>query len=87
MDFSTYWKAITTDERERMATFCEVSIGSLRNIAYEDRGAGPALCVLIERFTSGVVSRWDLRPDDWWKNWPELIGAEGAPAVPAEASA
>jgi len=28
------------------------------------------------------IPRWDLRPDDWWKVWPELIGAEGAPDVP-----
>lgn len=27
------------------------------------------------------LRRWDLRPDDWYRIWPELIGAEGAPAV------
>ena len=27
---------------------------------------------------------WDLRPEDWWRIWPELIGTDGAPAVPAE---
>ena len=26
----------------------------------------------IERFTDGVVRRWDLRPDDWHRIWPEL---------------
>jgi hypothetical protein len=31
--------------------------------------------------------RWDLRPDDWHRIWPELIGADGAPQVPAEAAA
>ena len=30
------------------------------------------------------VPRWHLRPDDWHRIWPELIGAEGAPPVPAE---
>jgi DNA-binding transcriptional regulator YdaS (Cro superfamily) len=30
----------------------------------------------------GGPRRWDLRPDDWHRIWPELIGAEGAPAVP-----
>ena len=24
---------------------------------------------------------WDLRPDDWHRIWPELIGADGAPDV------
>ena len=27
--------------------------------------------------------RWDQRPHDWFEIWPELIGTEGAPAVPA----
>jgi hypothetical protein len=31
--------------------------------------------------------RWDLRPDDWHRIWPELVGADGAPQVPAEAAA
>jgi len=30
-------------------------------------------CVAIERATGGVVTRKDLRPDDWWKIWPELV--------------
>jgi len=25
------------------------------------------------------VQRWELRPDDWWEQWPDLIGAPGAP--------
>lgn len=29
-----------------------------------------------------AVRRWELRPDDWYRIWPELIGAEGAPSVP-----
>ena len=33
------------------------------------------------------LRRWDLRPDDWHRIWPELIGADGAPKVPAEAAA
>ena len=42
-------------------------------------------CVDIERATSRAVMRWDLRPDDWHRIWPELIGAEGAPDVPQPA--
>lgn len=29
-------------------------------------------CVAIERATGGLVSRRDLRPDDWHLIWPEL---------------
>lgn len=39
-------------------------------------------CALIERVTNGAVRRWDLRPDDWHLIWPELVGTEGAPAIP-----
>ena len=35
----------------------------------------------IERVTGSSVKRWDFRPDDWHRIWPELIGAEGAPDV------
>lgn len=30
------------------------------------------ICVRIERETNGVVSRKNLRPDDWQDIWPEL---------------
>lgn len=43
-------------------------------------------CATIELITAGEVRRWDLRPDDWHRIWPELIGTEGAPAVPALAT-
>jgi DNA-binding transcriptional regulator YdaS (Cro superfamily) len=36
----------------------------------------------IERVTG--VPRWVQRPNDWHRIWPELIGADGAPAVPAD---
>ncbi len=50
---------------------------------YADRMPGPENCVAIEQATGRAVMRWDLRPDDWHRIWPELIGAEGAPAVVA----
>jgi DNA-binding transcriptional regulator YdaS (Cro superfamily) len=42
-------------------------------------------CVDIEIATDRAVMRWDLRPADWYRIWPELIGTEGAPAVPTPA--
>ena len=33
-------------------------------------------CVDIERLTFGAVTRRDLRPNDWWLIWPELVTAE-----------
>ena len=37
----------------------------------------------IETASKGKVKRWDLFPNDWHRIWPELIGIEGAPEVPA----
>jgi len=34
----------------------------------------------IERATNGLVTRRDLRPNDWWAIWPEL--AEQGPFPP-----
>lgn len=47
-----------------------------------DRPVPIERCTAIEQATAGAVRRWDLRPDDWHRIWPELIGAEGAPDVP-----
>lgn len=52
---------------------------------YSDRRPSPVYCVRIERVTGGEVCRWDLRPDDWWEIWPELVGVPGAPEAPPEA--
>jgi DNA-binding transcriptional regulator YdaS (Cro superfamily) len=32
-------------------------------------------CPQIEKVTNGMVTRKDLRPDDWQKIWPELDAA------------
>ena len=29
-------------------------------------------CLPIERATAGAVTRQDLRPDDYWRIWPDL---------------
>jgi DNA-binding transcriptional regulator YdaS (Cro superfamily) len=54
---------------------------------YAGRVPSPANCSAIERATGRLVTRWDLRPDDWYRIWPELVGAPGAPDVPAPAEA
>ena len=44
-------------------------------------------CVAIERLGSGVVTRRELRPDDWMEIWPELENSEPkqAPAFVSKA--
>lgn len=42
------------------------------------------LAVDIERASRGAVRRWHLRPGDWHRIWPELVGTKGAPALQQE---
>ena len=37
----------------------------------------------ISRCTDNMVQLWELRPHDWHRIWPELVGSEGAPPVQA----
>ncbi|WP_186267795.1 transcriptional regulator [Burkholderia gladioli] len=37
----------------------------------------PEHCIAIEAATQGLVSRCDLRPDDWQKIWPEFSPTAG----------
>ena len=50
------------------------------------REPSPELCVAIERASDMQVRRWDLKPNNWHLIWPELIGTDGAPAVPEAAA-
>lgn len=50
------------------------------------REPGPELSVLIEQATGGAVTRREVRPDDWWLIWPELITAEHPAPVEAKAA-
>jgi DNA-binding transcriptional regulator YdaS (Cro superfamily) len=45
----------------------------------DGRLPGAMLCVEIEAVTDGAIKRWDLRPCDWWRIWPELASMPGAP--------
>lgn len=36
-------------------------------------------CAVLEAATNGLVTRRELRPDDWWKIWPELVDADHPP--------
>ncbi|HEY1129180.1 MAG TPA: YdaS family helix-turn-helix protein [Roseateles sp.] len=52
------------------------------------RPVPPRLCIAIEihplnRDATTPVKRWDLRPEDWWREWPDLVGTKGAPAPTA----
>lgn len=39
---------------------------------YAGRQPSPEYALAIERATGGAVTRKDLRPDDYWRIWPDL---------------
>jgi DNA-binding transcriptional regulator YdaS (Cro superfamily) len=70
-----YLNSLSKDEQTAFAERCGTSVGYLRKAASKGQLLGSALCVAIEQSTAGVVTRKDLRPDDWAQIWPELIDA------------
>ncbi len=56
-----------------------VSVQRLAN--WIERGVPVDMCAAVEKGTSGEVMRWHLRPTDWHRIWPELVGSDGAPEV------
>ena len=62
-----------------------VSVAFLSQIATGARGTPAERGADIERACDFAVRRWDLRPHDWHRIWPELIGTAGAPPIPEPA--
>lgn len=73
---------LSAPERIAVAQALEMSEQYLYQCLSGRRAMDPAQAVRIERHLDGRVRRWQLRQADWHLIWPELIGAEGAPALP-----
>lgn len=87
MQLSEFIKPLDHEARAALAERVGTTFLHLRNIAFSGKSCGIPLAVNIDQATDGAVRRWDLRPDDWHRIWPELVGTDGAPDVPqAEAA-
>ena len=75
---SDYLKLLEMSARVALAKAAGTTYLHLRNIAFSGKSCGALLAVDIEAATDGAVRRQDLRPDDWHRIWPELIGTDGA---------
>jgi DNA-binding transcriptional regulator YdaS (Cro superfamily) len=76
----------TPEDRRRLAELAGINPASLYQ-ALTQRGTpfSPEKCVAIEAATANELRRKDLRPGDWHRIWPELVGKKGAP-TPEKAS-
>jgi len=57
---------------------CEIGVhpSFLSQMAGGDRSVSAEYAVAIEQATNGAVTRKDLRPNDFWKIWPDLSKEE-----------
>jgi DNA-binding transcriptional regulator YdaS (Cro superfamily) len=64
----------------RLAASLSISPVYLSQLAARQDGREPSaeLAVLIERATGGVVTRRELRPNDYWLIWPEFLPPQPA---------
>lgn len=76
MDLKTFINTSPRGTAASLAKAIGVSPSYLSQMASGQSPISPERCVAIERWTEGVVSRRDLRPDDWARIWPELADSE-----------
>lgn len=74
----SYLNALSKPDRVRFAMACGTTEGYLRKAISARQFLAVPTCVAIERQSAGLVTRKDLRPDDWAENWPELAIAPPA---------
>lgn len=67
----TWLEAATDAQVEKTGA----SRSHLRLIAYGHRKTAPEYAAMIEAATHGLITRQQLRPDDWAVIWPELKAA------------
>lgn len=72
------------DEQDAMMRLAGTTVGYVRKTVSSGKNFGALISVRIESVTEKAVMRWDLRPNDWWQIWPELIGHPDAPFIPLE---
>lgn len=66
----------------RVARLAGLKPSFLSQIATGKREVPAERAATLESACDYHVRRWDLRPHDWHRIWPELIGAAGAPPLP-----
>jgi hypothetical protein len=76
--------SLPPSEQTAFADRCGTTIGYLRKALSTGAVLRPELMVAIEAESGRRVRRWAMRPTDWHRVWPELVGTPGAPDVPKQ---
>lgn len=72
MELKKYFFDLPPDERQEFAESVGTTPKHLTNVSYGRRTLDEKVCVAIEQKTSRIVTRQEMRPDDWHLIWPEL---------------
>ncbi|WP_025917691.1 YdaS family helix-turn-helix protein [Herminiimonas sp. CN] len=72
MDLSNYISETNTKKSD-LARALNVSPALMHQWIERIRPVAVQHCAAIEALTGGMVTRKDLRPNDWQKIWPELV--------------
>jgi DNA-binding transcriptional regulator YdaS (Cro superfamily) len=72
MELREYLAGLERGGAAKLAMAIGVTPSYLSQLAAGTTPRSPARCVQIEHATGGLVSRKDLRPNDWHEIWPEL---------------
>ena len=72
MNLTDYLRASPRGTRIVIAKAANVSPAYINHVCSGFRRPSPQTCIAIEKATQGVVTRYELRPDDWCCIWPEL---------------
>jgi len=72
MNLRSYLASQNRGEASKLAARLGISISYLSQMSTGKSAISASRCVEIERETNGLVTRQELRPDDWHLIWPEL---------------
>jgi DNA-binding transcriptional regulator YdaS (Cro superfamily) len=74
MKLSEYVRQMPRGKGTALAQALKVSQPTVSDWSTGKKPVPVERCAQLERATGGVVTRKDLRPDDWQEIWPELAG-------------
>ena len=72
MNLKDYIASLPRGGASELAEKLDVSPSFLSQMSTGRSPISPERANTIERLTDGAVTRQDLRPDDYWRIWPDL---------------
>jgi len=76
MELKKYFFDLAPSERISFADSVGTTARHLANVAYGYKPLDEKVCVAVEQKTNKIVTRQELRPNDWHLIWPELANRQ-----------